>query len=101
MSIQDLHEASRARIQAALDECSAAEQRLFDVVRDELDKAARRAGLDEMKMLVVTHLIRGDVELDPGEDDGADQVRELERMYWEQIPVGFEGLWSAEKGWYA
>jgi hypothetical protein len=91
----------KSRIQAALDACRAAEDCLFDVVREELDKAARRAGLDEMKFLLVTHLYRGDVELDPGQDDGADEVRELEALYLQQIPVGFEGLWSADRGWYA
>lgn len=98
--MQEITEA-KTRIQAELDACSAAENRLFEVVREEMDKAARRAGLDEMKFLIVTHLIRGDVELQPGEDDGADEVRELESMYLQQVAVGFEGLWSSARGWYA
>lgn len=97
---QDLAK-GKARVQEALSACGAAEDRLLTVVREELDKAARRAGLDEMKMIGTTYLFRDGVEIDIGKDEAADEVREIESLYYEQVPVGFEGLWSAAKGWYA
>lgn len=71
------------------------EDKLLDVVKEEMDKAARRLGIDRMDVLMTSHYYSN------GEEIESRELAALEHLFCEVCSSGFHGLWTAEKGWYA
>lgn len=66
---------------------------LLDAILYELDIAAKKAKLDKMTFFYTTTLWQGD------ETVKVPAIEKIEDIYLEYHPLGFEAIWTKEKGW--
>ena len=82
-----------------------ATERLEKAIFAEIDKIARRTGIDEISYGLNTYYtidgdrwITGDLN---HEHEGVRETYALEHLYWDEIHAsGFQALWSKDKGWH-